>query len=368
VNAGQGCRRTRKPLAIVIAALSVCAYVAVPAMSQTVAPPTGAAATAAPSVSLPGAAPSYALGAGKTVEELPQRLSTSFGGVPPLGQMPPAPPKVDDPTLLPAPQFGPNAYRYDDYQDWTAQLLPTGLIYRSYLAGVKEPRLGFTFDNIENFGWVWDITLGGRVGLFRYGPEDPVRPQGFEIDVEGAGMPRLNMEHDQDLIAADFRAGLPITYGIGNWQTKFAYYHLSSHLGDEYMIQNPTFRRVNYSRDCLVLGESYYVTPNLRVYAEAGWAFYSDVGEPWEFQGGVEYSPLVFNGLRGSPFAAFNAQSRQEQNFSGNIVAQAGWQWRGKGRGQLFRVGVQYYNGESNQFQLYDQFENKFGLGMWYDY
>ncbi len=256
----------------------------------------------------------------------------------------------------------------DTPADWTPQFLPAGLIYRAYLAGSKESRMATIFENQKNFGWIWDITLGGRVALFRFGTSDPVRPEGFEIDLEGSGQPRLNLSDEEDLIAADFRAGLPITYGIGRWQSKFGYYHLSSHLGDEYMLKNPGFRRVNYSRDCFVIGQSYYVTDDLRLYGEVGWAFYSDVSEPWELQFGIDYSPLMPIGWRGAPFAAVNGHLRQELNFSGNFVAQAGWQWRGGSNGQLLRIGVQYYNGLSNQYQLYNFFENKIGFGIWYDY
>lgn len=304
---------------------------------------------------------------GPAIVELPQRMAG-----PPIEAPPPASyepfTRLGETPLLPAPMYGANAYRPDTYVDWTPQLLPNGLIYRSYLAGQKESRMASEFGYQDNFGWIWDITLGGRVGLFRYGTSDEVRPQGFQIDMEGSGQPRLNLEHNEDLIAADFRAGLPVTYGIGPWQTKFAYYHLSSHLGDEYMLANTGFRRVNYSRDALVLGQSYYATPDLRLYAEVEWAFYCDVSEPWAFQFGVDYSPLVFNGARGSPFVALNGQLRQELNYSGNFVAQAGWQWRGLGRGQLLRMGAQYYNGLSNQYQLYNFFENRVGLGIWYDY
>lgn len=256
----------------------------------------------------------------------------------------------------------------ESYVDWTPQRLPSGLIYRSYLAGVKESRIGSTFDHMENYGWLWDITLGGRVGLFRFGSSDPVRPEGFQIDLEGAGMPRLDLENNEDLLAADFRAGMPITYGIGRWQSKLAYYHLSSHLGDEFMLRNPTFRRVNYSRDALVLGQSFYVTDDLRLYAEADWAFVSDVSQPWQFQFGTDFSPFAAYGSGGAPFAAVNGQIRQEQNFSGNLVVQAGWQWQAEGRPGLLRIGMQYYNGKSNQYQLFDRFEQKLGLGLWYDY
>jgi hypothetical protein len=256
----------------------------------------------------------------------------------------------------------------EDLQDWTMQWLPDGLIYRSYLAGVKEPRMATTWDDDGNVGGLWEFTLGGRVGVFRFGSNDPIRPEGLQLDIEGAGMPRLRLDSDRDLQAVDFRGGFPLTYGIGPWATKIAYYHLSSHAGDEFLVKNPAFQRVNYSRDAFVIGQSYYVTPALRLYGEAGWAFYADVSEPWEFQFGADYSPLCPVGLRGAPFAAINGHLREEVDFGGNVVAQAGWQWRSGRNGQLLRMGLQYYNGKSNQFEFYNRNENKLGLGVWYDY
>src|SRR5690606_15666270 len=52
---------------------------------------------------------------------------------------------------------------------WGWQVLPVGLLYRSYLAGVKESRLGATFNHETNDGWKWDLAAGGRTGLLRYG-------------------------------------------------------------------------------------------------------------------------------------------------------------------------------------------------------
>lgn len=259
-------------------------------------------------------------------------------------------------------------YAPNSYHDWSAQLLPDGIVYRPYLAGVKESRMSSVFNNDSKAGWIWDITLGGRAGIFRYGTTNAVRPEGFQIDIEGSGQPRLDLGNNEDLVAADFRGGVPITYGIGRWQSKFAYYHLSSHVGDEYLVTHPGFQRVNYSRDVLVLGQSYYLTVDWRIYGEAGWAFYSDISEPWEFQFGTEYSPLTKPGIGGAPFAAFNVQSRQELDFRGNIVLQAGWQWRARNRGHLFRVGLQYYNGKNQEFEFYQVNENKVGIGLWYDF
>jgi len=255
-----------------------------------------------------------------------------------------------------------------DLKDWSVQWLPDGIIYRSYLAGSKEPRMSSVLSYDDNLGGLWDLTLGGRVGIFRFGTDDPIRPEGLQFDLEGAGMPQLRLDSDRDLEAVDFRGGFPLTYGIGPWATKVAYYHLSSHAGDEFLAKNPAFRRVNYSRDAFVIGQSYYFTPSLRLYGEAGWAFYSDVSEPWEFQFGADFSPLCPPGLRGAPFAAINGHLREEVDFGGNVVVQAGWQWRSAHNGQLLRMGLQYYDGKSNQYEFYNRNENKLGMGVWYDY
>jgi hypothetical protein len=253
-------------------------------------------------------------------------------------------------------------------EPWSFQVLPEGLVYRSYLAGVKEPRLASQWVHERDQGWIWDIALGGRVGIFRYGSEDALRPDGWQLDIEGAGLPRLDMEHERDLVSADFRGGIPLTYGYGPFRTKFGYYHLSSHLGDEYMVRHPDAERINFSRDCLVWGNSYYATDDVRLYAEAAWAFYYDGGtQPWEFQFGIDYSPLAPTGIRGSPFLALNSHLREEVNFGGNMVVQTGWQWRGD-TGHLFRLGMHYFAGKSEQFEFFNQYEEKVGLGLWYDY
>ena len=254
-------------------------------------------------------------------------------------------------------------------QTWNWQLLPDGLIYKSYLAGVKESRLAGVFVYERNRGWLLDSTLGGRVGIVRYGSENSVAPEGWQLDVEAAAFPRLDLDPNWDMVSTDFRAGVPLTYGVGKWRAKFAYYHLSSHLGDEEIISlGTTDTRINFARDAIVLGVSYYLNPSTRLYSEAGWAFYSDGGsDPWEFQFGLDYSPAGRTGARGAPFFAVNGHLRQELNYSGNLVAQAGWQWRGR-TSHLLRLGFQYYNGASNQYQFYNQFEEQFAAGLWYDF
>ena len=253
-------------------------------------------------------------------------------------------------------------------EPWTWQVLPRGLIFRSFLASGREPRFAVQFVKLRDQEWVWDATVGARVGLLRYGTQNPLAPRGWELDLEGAAFPRLTLDSQRDMIASDFRVGIPLTYRRDNLQWKLAVYHLSSHLADEYILIHPERERINYSRDVLTLAAGYFPREDVRLYAECGWAWYADGGSrPWEFQFGVEYSPLYPNGIKGTPFFAINTRLRQEVDYGGNMTVQAGWQWRGYS-GQRFRLGLQYFNGMSDQYQFFREFEEQIGFGIWYDF
>jgi len=168
------------------------------------------------------------------------------------------------------------------------------------------------------------------------------------------------------LISTDFRVGLPLVYAQGKWQFKTGYYHISAHLGDEFMDLNPGVDRINYMRDSLMLAVGYYYTDNLRLFAETDWAIGADGGaQPWEFQFGADYSPAVRGG---APFAAVYGNLRQELDYGGFFVIQAGWQWRGGAAMKTFRLGVEYINGGSSQYEFFNQFEQQTGFGIWFDY
>jgi hypothetical protein len=261
---------------------------------------------------------------------------------------------------------------------WSWQLLPNNLIYTSYLAGPKEPRIGSTWysdsapdplnPSVSN-GWLWDTTLGGRASILRYGSDTVLHPQGFEVQIEGAAFVRLDPQDDRDLRSADYRFGIPLVYGIGRWQTKLAYYHNSAHLGDEAMLKHPTFPRINYVRDCIVWGNSYYVFDWMRLYGEVGYAFYNAGGsQPWEFQYGTELIQARPTGGRGAPFLAVNGMSRQELDWGGNVCVQTGWAWRGRRSEKLYRIGFEYLYGSDPQYEFVYSNQNRAGIGMWYDY
>lgn len=254
-------------------------------------------------------------------------------------------------------------------REWEWQPLPSGLLYRNYLANNHEPRLGTLFFYERDRGWLWDAALGAHVGILRFGSRDPILGEGFQLDAEGGAFVRLDLEEDRDVDSTDYHFGFPLTYRMGMWEAKFGYYHLCSHLADEWLQKHPGWRRYNYVRDSLVLGLAMRPVPDVRVYAEADWGiiYVDDGAGRWHFQFGVDYSPMRPSGWMPDPFFAVNGRIQEELDFGGNITAQVGWQWRNP-TGRLLRMGFQYFNGKSNQFQFHPYHEEQYGFGIWYDF
>jgi hypothetical protein len=251
------------------------------------------------------------------------------------------------------------------------EILPPGLMYRSYLAGEKEPRMAWSaLYDFKRERTVWETALGGRAGLLRYGTDDILNPQGFQLDAEGAVFTRLLPGEPSTMMeAADFRFGFLATYRKERTAYKVGYYHISSHLGDEFLIANPTFPRINYVRDAAIVGVMRDLTPSIQAYGEVANALGREGGaEPWEFQWGCQYCPAPIMGNRGAPYAGVNFYSRQDFNFEPSLNVIVGWNWVGSRTGERFRVGMQYYNGPALQYSFFDRRERLLGGGLWFDY
>lgn len=249
-------------------------------------------------------------------------------------------------------------------------VLPDGLLYRSYIAGPQEPRFGSVLlYDISAREWRWDAMLGGRVGLFRRDTPDFLDIDSCQIDLEGAAIPRLNPHLKMDVESTDFRFGLLWTALRDNVSYKIGYFHVSSHVGDEYLLKNPMFERRNFVRESFVFGRSSQVSPEVRTYGEFAWAFMAGGGaKPIQLQTGAEYAPIATSAKRGAPFSAINLQLRQEVGYAAGTNLMTGWQWKGPDSGRAFRCGLQYFNGPTNQYEFLRRYDNQLGLGVWFDY
>ena len=253
---------------------------------------------------------------------------------------------------------------------YRVQLLPASTLFKEFVAGVKPARMSgelLAVDGGLTGDAAIDGSLGGRVGLVRFGQAGP-DADGWQLDVAAAAFPRLNLSSSWDVDATDFRFGVPLSYRRGGTAVSVGYDHISTHVGDEFLTKHRDFERPNYSRDQLLAGVRQAIGPDWQVYGEAGYAFVRDGGaEPWVFQTGAEFF-RDFGPNFGGPVAAANVQLREEFDWGGRFKTVAGWQWRNPTTGRLFRVAGTLDTGKSRYYEFGREDATAIGVGAFYDF
>ena len=273
------------------------------------------------------------------------------------------------PPIMPETVFAEHPQSHEQNLYW--QLLPNGLLYKTYLAGEKEPRMQLVpYYDTKSKRKIWEAVLGGRAGLIRLSDPSITNSDAFQLDLEGAVFARVLPDEPSAMLeGSDYRVGLYGTWKFDRLSYRAGYYHISSHVGDEYLIANPMFNRINYVRDSALAGTAYQLNDVSRIYGEIGYSLGVEGGaKPLEFQFGGEYAPLPTTQFTGAPFAAVNTHLREDFDFNGGVNVVAGWGWQGEHSKRRLRLGLNYYNGPSLQYEFFDRWENLVGGGIWLDY
>lgn len=158
-----------------------------------------------------------------------------------------------------------------------------------------------------------------------------------------------------ELVTTDYLLSIPLTYAIDRWSFRLRVYHISSHLGDEFMCNKPCVKRVNPSFEAIDFYTSYQVTSGLRIYIGPGIiinsdntyplkTFYFGYGLEWRFAG-LRYN---YHRLYGTPFFAIDVQQWQAVHFRPSPTIQLGYEWsKLQGAGRKIRIFGEYHNGYS---------------------
>lgn len=185
----------------------------------------------------------------------------------------------------------------------------------------------------------------------------------LQIEVEGAVWAVFDPLHESSpLMNADYYIGVPITYAIDNWQFRLRGYHISSHIGDEYLLNHPRFRRLNPSAEYLDFFISHNLTRDIRLYAGIGAIVASDESFPCkvfyaEAGGEVHMYDLGFRDycadLYGDPYFAIYMRYRGENKNHTDMTYVLGYEF-GKiySRAKLLRVCMEYHDGYSLEGQF----------------
>jgi hypothetical protein len=138
----------------------------------------------------------------------------------------------------------------------------------------------------------------------------------MEIGIEGALWAVFDpCAYSAPLINADYYVAFPLTYSFGAWSFRLRGYHISSHLGDEWILNHPGIDRRNPSAEYIDLFASYMMTQEIRLYGGLGYILEADESFPRKkiyAEAGTEIRMLSLgfnsfcNNLSGRPFYAMH--------------------------------------------------------------
>lgn len=221
------------------------------------------------------------------------------------------------------------------------------MLYEPYIAAPRQSRTAVKMQyplgdgrnvKIEN-------TLGFQRSVLRWTSEEKPA-EGTELEFEAAVFARFDLHEKYDMDASDWRFGIPLVHRDGDFAWKIHLYHMTSHLGDEY-IERTGAEQSPYHLEEAAFGLSWDASTGSRFYGEAAAAIYT--GEPtesgrfqagWEWVGGKWSSGFA-------PYLAADVQARKEQDWTPGATLAVGVAY-----GRDFRFGVEYYNGRDPQTQF----------------
>ncbi len=240
---------------------------------------------------------------------------------------------------------------------------PGPLLYDPYLAAQRQSRTAVKV--IRPFGGGdherIEATIGVDRSLVRW-KADEDSTAASEVEFEAAVFTRFDVHTQYEMEASDWRFGLPFVHRDGNLAWKIHLYHLSSHLGDDY-IKRTGRTGSQYHLEEVAGGLSWDATADSRIYGEAGAAVYNG---PATYSGRVQAGYEWVGRKWGSglaPYFAVDLQARKEQDWTPDATVAVGIAF-----GRNFRLGLEYYHGRDTQTQFLARRTHWVSVGLYFDY
>jgi hypothetical protein len=170
---------------------------------------------------------------------------------------------------------------------------------------------------------------------------------------------------DCELMNTDYLVGIPLSYGCNKWTFRLRPYHISGHLGDEFLVDHPKFlkKRKNPSFEAIDWISSYQFSSGLRVYGGPGVVCHSDPSfklKPLYVMWGAEVrlfgSKHYYHRLYGTPFFAAHMENWQQHKWDLDMNFKLGYELsKLQGVGRKVRFYVAYHEGFSYEGQFFNK-------------
>jgi hypothetical protein len=190
----------------------------------------------------------------------------------------------------------------------------------------------------------------------------------WELGLQGGVFAIFDLPSESfDLINADYRVGLPLTYAWGSWAAMLRFFHQSSHLGDEYLLRdNNGNNRINVSYEALHLLLSRDLPYGFRLYGGGGYLVRVDPDslDRGSVQAGAEFTGHDLDFGFGIPVAGVDVQLEEQSTWRPNVSPRTGLQFGEPfGLGRNLQLLVEYFDGKSPNGQFYNRTIRYIGFG-----
>ena len=158
------------------------------------------------------------------------------------------------------------------------------VLFQPLVAAPRQPmyyaeyRMGDNIMGTRSIG----VALGDEFAIFRWHDVFPAHGD-LQIGILAGIWFVFNMKsfpngEFSELVNTDYLVGIPLSYAFDAWSFRMLIYHISSHLGDEFLVNRPNFldKRVNPSFEAWELISSYQFTTGFRFYFGPGVILHSD--------------------------------------------------------------------------------------------
>lgn len=247
-----------------------------------------------------------------------------------------------------------------------SKFLPRGLLVDPFHGDLRWPHFGASYHALSSGGREFASAFGESFAVYR--DAAPFNGE-WELGIQAGVFGVFDTEKRSiDLINADYTVGIVTSYRADKLSGFLRIRHQSSHLGDEFILNNPQVNRINLSYEEIDLKVSYDVTTWLRVYGGVGTIVRkepSTLGRETT-QAGVEWkSPWLFLGGKIRPVAYADFQTHARTNWSVAQSVMAGLQFENARIGdRKLQVLGEYYSGPSPDGQLFTQRVEWIGMGI----
>lgn len=237
--------------------------------------------------------------------------------------------------------------------------LPEKLLFQPLLADPRWPRFSVAMIKIHEgeHKMLAKMDMGESFPFF--GNED------WQFGVHAGVFSLWDMSTETDeFVNADFLVGFPYTRRWGRLTTMLRLHHVSTHLGDEYMLSHPWVTRLNLSYEALDARASWDFDHGFRAYGGGGYLYrrYPSDLKPGVLQLGGEWRGRP---AKIAPFAGVDLQKREDNGWGlTDVSARTGLSFsKGTEQGRRFTVFAEYYRGHNPNGQWFRERFETLGLG-----